>query len=71
MEGVLEVAAASVVAGERDNSGSVGARRLVSAKRFRWMSVCVDEGRSLMVDDEGRDGDLWAGRRRSWWLREA
>jgi len=35
MEGVLEVAAASVVAGERDNSGSVGARRLVSAKRFR------------------------------------
>jgi hypothetical protein len=47
----------------------VGARRLVSAGRFWWMPVCADEGRSVVVDGEGRDGDLWAERWHSWWLR--
>jgi hypothetical protein len=71
VEGALEVAVASVAVGERDIGESVGARRLVSAGRFWWMPVCADEGRSVVVDGEGRDGDLWAERWHSWWLREA
>ena len=45
---------------ERDNNGSVGVQRLVLAGRLRWRLVCADEGRSVLVDGEGRDRDLWA-----------
>jgi hypothetical protein len=35
---------------------------LVSAKRLRWKPVSADEGSSIVVNDEGIDGDLWAAR---------
>jgi hypothetical protein len=35
---------------------------LVSARRLQWKPAGADEGRSVVVDDEGRDGDLWTAR---------
>jgi hypothetical protein len=35
---------------------------LVSVRGLRWKPVGADEGRSVVVAGEGRDGDLWAAR---------
>ena len=51
-----------ITIGERDNNGYVGVQRLVSAGRLRWRLVYADEESSIVVDDEGRDGDMWATR---------
>jgi len=44
---------------------------LVLARRLRWKPVGADEGRSVVVDGEGRGGDLWAGRWHPRWRRRA
>ena len=38
----------------------MGIQSLVLAGRLRWRLVCADEGRSVLVDGEGRDWDMWA-----------
>jgi hypothetical protein len=35
---------------------------LVSARRLQWKPVGADEGISVVVDDDGKDGDLWVAR---------
>ncbi|KAJ6957949.1 hypothetical protein NC653_039806 [Populus alba x Populus x berolinensis] len=41
--------------------------QLLSREAKMWLPVYTNEGRSIMVDGEGRDNDMWSGRRRPQW----